>query len=212
MNDNGKKSTSEFYSPVIKPSLYASFDTESDGTNPLQHSMLALGIALFSEDNVMVDTFYCHILPQKNDNGISFKSDEGIMQNFWSKHPTVWKAMNENQLTPTAAMNSLHEWLYKYRGYELKWVAQPANCDWMWLKCYYEKYGPPNKVNIGFFCHCLSSLLRSYCLCHGIADKKLFMLSLSGENPYTHCAIDDAIAQGVCYMNLRKLLNSKRRF
>jgi hypothetical protein len=191
-----------------KPSAFCSFDIEADGTNPLEHSMRSLGIGLFSEDSGLVDTFYKTIQPQKHSDGTRFSTDPIVMKDFWEKHPAQWKEVNHNAQEPSTVMYLLSRWLEKYkRKYTIKWVARPSNCDWMWLKSYYEFYGPPRKPPIGHYCHDLSSLLRSYTLCHNVVDKKNLIQKLSSNFPYTHNALDDAICQGHIYMNLRTLLN-----
>jgi len=190
------------YGVAVLPSAFCSFDVEVDGTNPLQHSMRSIGIALFSETQGMIDSFYVNLFPQKE-----AVVDEKTMKTFWEKHPEQWKMIHVNQQTPQEAMLNLARWLSRYQQmYTLKWVARPANCDWMWLKCYYEKYGPDVKPDIGYYCHDLSSLLRAYVLCNHIVYKKDFMTKLSGNAPYTHNALDDAVCQGKMYMNLRLLL------
>jgi hypothetical protein len=193
-----------------KPAAFCSFDVETDGTNPLQHSMLSIGIALFSQSDGLVDTFYMTLEPQKDEQGVPFKHDSRTMRNFWDKHPNQWKEVQTNAQPPAVIMGHLSRWLSKHqRSYTIKWVARPANCDWMWLKSYYEKYGPLHKPEIGYYCHDLSSLMRAYELCHNVTDKKAFMIALSGSAPYTHNALDDALCQGHMYMNLRNLLDQK---
>jgi len=194
-----------------KPPLYCSFDIEADGTNPTQHSMLGLGATLFSDATgiVLIDTFECSIAPQQDENKKDFVSDQKTMDEFWKHHPKQLEFVRTNTQSPKQAMQLFANWLRKYDKYDIKWVARPANFDWMWLKCYYEKYGPQDRPDIGYYCHCLSSLIRAYCLTHNIYDQKKFILALSGNYVYTHRALDDAMAQGICYMNLRRLFNNK---
>jgi hypothetical protein len=204
-----------------KEEAFCSFDVELDGTNPLEHSMRSIGIGLFVESKgeskdktvnpnqtfSLIDTFYKTLQPQEHANGTAFKPDSNIMCDFWNQHPEQWKAVNTLTQTPKTIMFLLARWLEKYQKlYTIKWVASPANCDWMWLKSYYERYGPAKKPSLGHYCHDLSSLLRAYMLCHNIKDKTAFMQNLSENSPYTHHALDDAICQGKIYMNLRFLL------
>jgi DNA polymerase III alpha subunit (gram-positive type) len=184
--------------------IYASFDVETDGNNPIQHSLRSIGIALFVDRNTEpIDTFYVTVEPRKDT-----EVEDRCMTDFWDKHPEQWKEVNENTVTPTEAMKLLSDWLFSHSGkYCIKWVASPANFDWMFLKCYYENYGPQTKYDIGFFCHDLSSLTRAYIISHNIGDKKFFMNRLAGNCKYTHQALDDAVCQGVMYINLRQLLS-----
>ena len=189
----------------ILPPVYASFDIEANGTNPLQHSMLSLGIALYT-DTRLLDVFYVKISPQ-----VGSVEDVNTMQNFWAKHPDQWKEVTTDASTPEKSMTMLSNWLKQYNQiFSIKWIARPANCDWMWLKCYYERYGPPDRPNIGYYCHDLSSLLRAYSLCYKIRDKKTWMNQLAQNLPYTHNALEDAIYQGTMYMNLRKLFDRNK--
>jgi len=194
-----------------KIEAFCSFDVEADGTNPLEHSMRSLGVGLFT-DSGLIDTFYKTIVPQKQRDGSLFGTDPLIMRDFWQKHPKQWKEINTSAQEPSTVMFLFSRWLDKHqKKYIIKWVSRPSNCDWMWLKSYYEFYGPPKKPTIGHYCHDLSSLLRAYILCHNIMNKKAFIHSLSDGSPYTHNALDDAICQGKMYMNLRNLLKKPTR-
>lgn len=187
-----------------KSAVYASLDIESDGNNPMQYSMRSIGISLFLEgSNKVFDTFYRTILPRPGT-----CPEEKCMTNFWKKNLDQWNHVNENPSTPSDVMYDLSKWLkFHDKTLSVKWVASPANFDWMFLKCYYELFAPPEtKYDIGFFCHDLSSLLRAYIVMHKISDSQSFKKDLSENALYNHNALDDSICQGVMYMNLRKLL------
>lgn len=196
------------------PQAFCSFDVETDGDNPMQYNMRSLGMVLYDEyKGLVVSTFYVTISPQTDPvtNKLLTPSKE-TMREFWDKHPEQWKEVNTNCLTPTEAMKQVALWFsISAKRYVIKFVAKPANFDWMFLKCYYEKYGPDDKFNIGFFCHDLTSLLRAYMQIYNITskqDKTNFLANLSNRLPYTHNALDDARYQGEMYMRLRNLLNA----
>jgi hypothetical protein len=195
--------------PLAKPEAFCSFDVETDGDNPMMYSMRSIGLALYEgRDHTLVDQLYITISPQEDQEGVPFAPDPHTMREFWDKHPEQWRDVNTSTVSPQEAMASLAQWLHRhYETFLVKFVARPANFDWMWLKCYYEKYGPPKKPKIGYFCHDLSALMRAYQKCHGVQDKKKFMNQLSREAPYTHNALDDAVCQGRMYMSLRTLLD-----
>jgi hypothetical protein len=199
-----------------RPEAFCSFDTEIDGTNPLEHSMRSIGIGLFIQntetlDIELIDTFYKTLLPQERSNGSKFQPDPRVMKDFWDKHPIQWKAVNEKPQSPTTVMYLLSRWLNKHsQNYQITWVASPANCDWMWLKCYYEFYGPSNKPSLGYQCKDLDTLIDMYMTYHRLNESKIeFKKRLSQNNPYTHHALDDAVCQGYIYMNLRNLLQQQ---
>ncbi len=191
----------------FRPPAFCSFDVEVDGPHPLAHSMRSIGIALYTERDGLLDTFYVHLKPQVDHQGTPFEPDPDTMRFFWNLRPEEWAHVNTDALEPREAMGRLADWMRTHQTrFTLKWVAKPSNCDWMWLKPYYEQYGPPDRPKLGHYCHDLSSLLRAYEIGHNIVDKKAWMNSLSNNAPYTHNALDDAICQGNMYMNLRKLL------
>jgi len=186
--------------------IFASFDVETDGNNPMKHSMRSIGVALFREGGVTpFDTFYITLKPQTGSD-----VEKSCYNNFWRHHMGKWRDINDNPSEITHAMSKLSTWLASYEASAVIWVSNPANFDWMFLKCYYEKYGPVDKFDIGFFCHDLGSLLRCYTLVHDIRDRRGFSQSLAQGFQYTHNALDDAVYQGVIYMNLRRLINEKR--
>jgi hypothetical protein len=182
--------------------LYASFDVETDGNNPLQHSMRSIGIVLFDTNARVVGTFYQTFVPQPHGT-----VEAKCKLAFWDRHPLLWEEVTSNAVPIAHGIARLVTFLQSYPRGNIKWVASPANFDWMWLKCYYEHYGPPHKPDIGFFCHDLVSLLRSYTLLKGIKNKMQLLKKLSGNREYSHHALDDAMYQGIVYMNLRKLLS-----
>jgi hypothetical protein len=191
-------------SPTQRQELFASFDVETDGSNPLQHSMRSIGIVVFNRRSEVVGTFYTTLLQQAN-----CTVDPKCKRAFWDLYPQMWQEVNTNPQTIAIGMQRLSNFLKTLGHCNIKWVASPANFDWMWLKCYYEKYGPADKQDIGFFCHDLVSLVRSYTLLQGIKNKTTFLTSLSDGCARTHNALDDAMCQGVIYMNLRKLLTQR---
>jgi hypothetical protein len=181
---------------------YASFDVETDGGNPMQHSMRSIGVALFNKDAALIDTFYRTLQPQKH-----ATVDSACKRDFWDKHPEAWAHVNSRPSPIRGAMEELSAWLTSHAAnYEIKWVANPSNFDWMFLKCYYDAYGPETRFDIGYFCHDLASLVRAYMIMSGKRDKQALLTELSGGHAYTHHALDDAIYQGHVYMNLRRRL------
>lgn len=173
----------------------------------MQNSMRSIGLALFVEKLGKVDSLYMNLLPRTG-----LVPNVKTMRGFWDRYPEQWRQVNQNPLEPSAAMAMLATWLRRHgQVYKLKWVARPACVDWMWLKCYYETFGPADKPDVGYYCHCLDSMLRAYFLLHPVLDKKAVLRKLGNDLPYTHHALDDAVYQGTIYMNLRKIFNVTKR-
>lgn len=164
--------------------------------------MLSFGIAVYAPGNTHpVSTFYRTLKPQE------FKQRDAKTIDFWSKHPEQWDEVNRAPVDPREAFRDLSEWL-KDLDAKVVWVAGPACFDWMFFKSYYEEYGPRIKYDIGFFCHCLTSLMRAYMLCHHVQDEAAFKAQLAGHAQPTHNALDDAKYQGAIYVNLRRLMDT----
>ncbi len=190
---------------MYKTPLYASLDIEADGDNPLQHNMLSIGIALFNSHGHIVSTFYQNVKPQQGK-----VADPKCMSNFWLKHPKLYTEVCINQLDPHIAMNAIDSWLKLFTPFHhITWVASPACFDWMFFKCYFQAYGPPNKTELGFSCQCLISLARGYARMHR-TNVSTIMQRLGGKRLHEeiHHALSDAIYQGHCYMKLRQAMKA----
>jgi len=212
----------------------ASFDVETDGPNPLDHSLLSLGIVLFVEERTeedqsqsSVDQFCRQIGKAENwsTDQLTFREvdkilinvrprpdarpDERCMREFWAKHPERWEDTQTDALDPAQAMAKLSDWLRSHEEqYRIIWASKPACFDWMFLKSYYDHFGPVDRYPIGFYCHCVSSMLRGWKVIFKFYNQhKATMLEhvLSESLPHTHNALDDARQQGTLYMNLRRI-------
>ncbi len=187
--------------------VFASLDVEADGDNPMTHSMVSFGVAMFKESYGLsrikpFSTFYVTIKPQQGK-----CHQESTMRDFWARYPEQWEHVTNNPDEPGVAMEKFATWLETHSSkYVIQWVAGPANFDWMFLKCYYEAYGPLDKPDLGYSCHDLFSMLISHCKENNI-DRHSVVRSLSQDNEYTHHALDDATCQGVVYMNMRQKLS-----
>lgn len=200
---------SEFTEKKMIPEFYASIDCEFDGTNPVQHSMLAYGVAIFafreSHEHVKpLATCYAKLLPQ---HGATQK--ESTMRNFWDKNPAAWKEVTTNMQTPESAMSQVAQFLQDFMlqnpNSKLKFIATPGAQDWMFFKTYYDRYAPPDSFDIGFYCEDFMPAIREYCKFVRIKDVQTFYKTLAENNTYDHTALHDAIYQGVAYINFRFL-------
>ena len=115
--------------PGSLPSLFASFDVETDGNNPMQHSMRSIGIVLFDALHRIVGTFHYNLLPQDN-----ATVDPKCFANFWAIRPRLWEAVRQNAKSPEWVMTRLSRWLvsHRWRGvwidYQLCDLASWCSC------------------------------------------------------------------------------------
>ncbi len=193
--------------PIYRKPVFLSFDCEMLGPNPIQHSMVSLGAAIFEDNNtVPLATFYCTMKPQANT-----CPDSRTMSEFWDKHPIQLQEVKTNNLEIADAMKRFSDFLKPFADHKIVPVASAAGCDWMWLRTYMGVYGPPDNPDIGFYCHCLSSELRMYMHLSGIVDEADFKRSLAEHKVYDHNALNDAVYQGVQYINLRELVKLTKK-
>jgi len=179
---------------------YLSFDIEADGPSPLQNSMLSLGIVLLDEQGNEIDSMEVNIKER-----YGCLQDESTME-FWSKNQDAWAYCHQNVQSEQDAMQMVNNFYRKHMAnYKLYWVAGPACFDWMFLKTYYETFGPNDKVDIGYACSCLSERRRAFKKHVGEDKLQSVLDEVDRMNlPHTHKALDDARRQGVVYI---KLLN-----
>jgi 3' exoribonuclease, RNase T-like len=188
--------------------LSISFDAEFNGSNPGTNSMLSLGAAIFEDGNICpIATFYIKMKPQPNT-----KEDPKTMRDFWSHHPDKWAEIQTDNVEPAEGMKQFSDFLKaNSRGSKFAFVASPSCVDWMFLKVYYEVYGPEDKYDIGFYCHDLSQKIRTYMETVGITNEEEFKKSLAPvdcEND--HHALHDAIYQGVIFINFKMLVRQTK--
>jgi hypothetical protein len=191
---------------MYQKTLIVSFDGEFDGPNPVQNSMLSLGLAVFEDTNTNpIGQFYETMKPQQN-----CSSDPKTMVDFWDHHQEMWVEVHKNPISISDAMAKLSDFLKSFQCKKFTFVASPACVDWMFFKIYYDVYGPKDKFDIGFYCHDLSQKLRTFIDVSGISQEDAFKKSLAENKVYDHHALHDAIYQGVVYINLRKLIKQTK--
>ena len=201
--------------------LYISFDVETDGDTPLLNNMLSIGMVGFTQEGKIIWTYETGFDTYN-------KSMEKTMS-FWtspSQKIAYEKLMSMKKISAKEFYIDLSEKLTELsKSYLIKFCAKPANFDWMFLKCYFEKgksevlgddYGKNglNIYDIGFKCYDISECFNTYKLVSGfdINNKKIFSNienTLSNvDNSLTHDALSDAICQGIFYIRLLFLMSN----
>lgn len=184
--------------------LYASVDIEADGSNPQSNSMRSIGIAFFRQGvHIPAYDFQIHIRPQ-----LKAKEDPVCMQNFWADKPEEWKALQEDTHSALEAMTLMTKHIHMLAE-PITWLAKPKSFDWLFLKDYVKKYAPQPKPDLK---HCIdiSAQFTVYTQLMNTTDKRALLKELSLNAPYTHRALDDAVAQGTMYCQLQAYIASYR--
>lgn len=182
--------------------LYFSVDVETDGPIPGPNSMLSFGAAAFLRGQKKpVDTWISNleILP-------GAMGDPETMA--WWKHSdraAAWKACRENPAKPEEELAGFVDWverISKTFGAEPVFVAYPAGFDFLFIYWYMMKFvgrSPFSFSALDIKSFAMSLLKLDYRNC----TKRNFPKKWFAPNTvHTHIALDDAIEQGMMFMNM----------
>jgi hypothetical protein len=188
-------------------SICIAIDTELDGPSPMEHSLRSFCAVAFTDQAIWRPVFYARLLPQEG-----AKTHPEQMQ-FWEKHPEAWQECQRDPVTPTEAMARFSQWLYDICRHQkhVTMIAQPPSVDYMFLKCYYEKYGPEKKYRLPYYCQDFVAMRLMYRLLNGITKTRMEEY-LRVENPRPHHADCDALQLAHMCRKLRQLVFQSPNF
>ena len=203
--------------------IYISIDVEADGPIPGDNSMLSFGAAafLYDYDTVdpncpehssdkeidanctcprwkMIDTFEANLelLPDATPNADTML--------WWSKQPEAWAACRKDLVPPAEAMGDFNRWVRSLPGSPVI-VGYPVTYDFGFLYWYTVHFcGFP--APYGFQGLDIKTLVmdRMACPYKQATKRNMPKRWFIGAPSHTHVALDDAIGQGVLFMNLLK--------
>lgn len=196
----------------IKPTLYLSFDIETDGDNPMLNNMISIGFVGMNESMTEIFEFSANIL-----------EIEGHQQNpqtmkFWEENKLAWNATQLNKRHYVEVMKDLSTHFTELsKMYVLKFIAMPSCFDWMFFKSYYEMARNiiPTMYDIGYMCICISSYFSSYCELQKISgqNKEKLKLNLMEYNQnLDHYAIEDARSQAKLFIKTKQIVKATLGF
>ncbi len=182
--------------------LYFSVDVESDGPLPGPNSMLSYGAAAFTAEGTLVGTFTenLELLP-------GAKGDPGTME-WWSKpeQAQAWKACRENLQDPKASTERFTAWirdLSTQHKAKPVYVAYPAGYDFMFSYTYFILFtgsSPFSFSALDIKTFAMATMGTEY----RESTKRNMPKSWIPAARHTHVAIDDAIEQGLLFINILK--------
>jgi len=180
-----------------------SIDIETLGGAVGIHPMIQLGVVCFNMSTEKeIDRFDRCLDPK------GYETDADTMD-WWTRDPTrktTYDAIMSRVEDPLKVMTDFVNWLDKFKGKELMWFAYPASFDWAFVKFYAWKYG---KVDIGYFCHDMSSYGRGILGCKDFSDRRFSkrMQEMMGKQEnLAHDAAYDALKQMDLFFKLRKMI------
>jgi hypothetical protein len=176
------------------PTYYFVTDIETNGPDPLRHSMLSFACVAMRSDGNMCGEFESVLVPRE-DRGV----DERTMA-WWETQPEAWKAATAEPQDPTDVMKRFVAWVESFDG-QRAFAARPLMFDGLWIDHYLRTFADRFLLDVPYWGQCVFNAgpldIGTYVL--GVfgktrpqtgADK--FPDEWLGYHPHTHKAIDDA--------------------
>lgn len=178
-------SSSKIYNEV-----FISGDVETNGPIPGIYSMLSAGLAAFTLDRGVIDTFSVNLdlLP-----GAQVHPDT---QKFWDENPVAYNLTRLNTVNPKSGIPEMCRWIKSMgKGTQPIYVGYPAGFDFSFHHWYCVQFDGDDPC--GFSCLDLKS--------YAMASQKWGFRQSTKRNmptawfkkklPHTHVAVDDATEQ-----------------
>lgn len=195
----------------MKQEIYVSMDMEATGPIPGPYSMLSLGCAaFFPGSRTPVSTFEVNL--QELD-GAGWHPDT---LEWWKKFPEALAHSTADPLPPAEAMQRLEAWTATLPGKPVM-VVYPT-WDYMWINWYLMRF-------LGRTPYGLAALdIKSMAFTrvqpprkgpnpsfHGTSKKNMPSRWFEGDVPHTHKAIEDAIGQGILFVNILREIQTNQK-
>lgn len=189
----------------MKPEFYISVDVETDGPIPGPNSMLSMGAAAFDNSGKLVGTFSTNLeqLPEA-------KPDPSTME-WWATQPEAWSACRLDPVLPRRAMAEFIGFAEHFKSFgRLAFVAYPAGFDFTFVYWYLMRF--VGRSPFSFSAIDIKTLASAVLDCdYTQATKRNWPKEWKSKRPHTHVALDDAIAQGEEFFNIKKHLHDLHR-
>lgn len=186
-----------------KIETYVSVDTEANGPIPGVYSMLSLGAAAFdltkNNPRQPIATFEVNLEPLPE---AAVDADTML---WWAKNPEAWQYVQTNQMPPESALRQFAAWLDKLPG-KLVFVGYPASYDQMFVHWYMIRFvgtDPLGFSGIDLKTLAMALLLKPY---RSVSKREMPELWFEGAPPHTHKALEDAVGQGILFVNMMREL------
>lgn len=178
--------------------IYVSVDIETNGPIPGPNSMLSLGAAAFRlGQNKPVSTFT-----------VNFEELEGstpdpkTMTEFWDKNPEAWKACRTDIVPPKQGIKDFVDWVNSLDGKPV-FVGFPVTFDFLFVYWYMIKFLGSSPFS--FSALDIKTLAMPFCGSYrGATKRNMPKHWFQGTSSHTHVALDDAIEQGILFLNIMR--------
>lgn len=178
----------------MSPEIFISTDVETDGPIPGRNSMLSIGAAAIDVDGNILGTFSAnlHQLPEAT-------PDVKTME-WWTTEPEAWAACRCNLRDPAEAMTAYAKWSESF-GSRPTFVAYPAGFDFLFTYWYLMAFvgrSPFSFSAIDIKTFAMAVMGTRY----AESAKRNMPKRWFTEVPHTHVAVEDAIGQGLLFVNM----------
>lgn len=189
----------------IKKEVFVSMDVESDGPFPGLHSMLSVGYAAFTDDQLEpVSTF------TRNLDFIEGATQDPNTMAWWNSTPALRMLYAETRENTIPGEQFVQDWIdwrnanFPPNEWDMAIVCMPLTYDWKFPDYYFCRYNGHNPLGFS-----RGIDLKSYAYARlGTrwvkTTKKKMPKRWFSDLPHTHNALDDAVEQGHLFMNMRR--------
>lgn len=190
--------------------MYFSVDVEADGRVPGLGSMLSFGVAAFdldADDPLQpVGTYEANLELLDPKDWPLCHPDPDTMA-WWAKQPEAWAACRKNLRDPAEVFPEFHRWVRQTAGKKKPVLVVFPSWDHMWILWYSNVFGklqPGQKPPFGIYAYDIKSKAADRMKCRFRQSTKRNMPKrwFKGAPKHTHIALDDAIGQGVLFVNM----------
>lgn len=182
--------------------IYVSTDIEADGPIPGPHSMLSFGSVAILEDKTVVSSFSANLETLPGATG-----DKNTME-WWAKNQAAWEETRKGTVDPKQAMVSYVNWVKSLPGKPV-FVGYPAGFDFLFMYWYLIKFAGESPFSF-------SALdIKTYASCvlnipYRDAVKSAYPSRwFDSKFKHTHKALDDAMEQGMMFIQMLRERRSK---
>ncbi|MBU0907718.1 MAG: 3'-5' exoribonuclease [Nanoarchaeota archaeon] len=191
--------------------IYISTDIEANGPIPGEYSMLSLGSVALNEEGKILEKFYKKLQPLKN------AKQHPQTMGFWEKNKGAYLEATSNPEPAEKIMNEYADWLdslSKKNNKKLYFLAYPATWDFMFVSWYLikfvKRYEENHFLDVPF--HHQGIDIRTFAMAQlkkpysesGIGSMPKSWTREESKNLMDHKAIDDALKQGLIFINMLK--------
>lgn len=174
--------------------IYISTDIEADGRIPGPHSMLSFASVALDLEGQQHGTFTANL---ELLDGAAPDPETAL---FWAKHPAAYDATRVGTRPPQNVMPKYADWLDALPGNPV-FVGYPAAWDFMFIYWYLIRFAgrsPFSHSALDIKTLAMAMLKQPY----RENTKRSMPKAWFPRLPHTHIALDDAIEQGLLFVNM----------